>query len=163
MGESAAQRCAWMRPHAVAIFFSTLADNGRTIANDRAAIAKRPGRFPTPAFQAALAPDPGCTCFARPKIRAKGNAMSTKLARSIVPTTETCPNCKGEMMVTEVAPIFFTENLEGVTYRCKGCGSELKRTFKRRSRTWQLIHYNPELPGLRHPFATSRRGTVAVS
>jgi transposase-like protein len=89
--------------------------------------------------------------------------MSTKLAHSIVPTMETCPNCKGEMTVTEVAPILFTENLEDVTYRCKGCGSELKRTFKRRSGTWQLIHYHPKLPSLRHPSAISRQGTDVVS
>jgi len=89
--------------------------------------------------------------------------MSTKLGQSIVPTMETCRNCEGEMTVMEVVAIVFTENLEDVTYRCKGCSSELKRTFKRRSGRWQLIHYNPELPSLRHPSATSRPGTDVVS
>jgi hypothetical protein len=89
--------------------------------------------------------------------------MNTKLAQSIVPTMETCSTCKGEMTVTEVAPILFTENLEDVTYRCKGCGSELKRTFKRRSGKWQLIHYDPQLPSLRHFSAISRRGNDFVS
>jgi transposase-like protein len=72
--------------------------------------------------------------------------MRTKLAHSIVPTMETCPNCKGRMTVTEVTPILFTDDLEDVTYRCKGCCSEMKRTFKRRSGAWQLIRYTPEFP-----------------
>jgi hypothetical protein len=71
--------------------------------------------------------------------------MGTKLAHSIVPIMETCPNCKGRMTVTEVTPILFTDDLEDVTYKCIGCRSEVKRTFKRRSRTWQLIHYTPNL------------------
>jgi transposase-like protein len=65
--------------------------------------------------------------------------MSTKLAHSIVPAMETCPNCKGGMTIAEVIPILFTDNLENVTYKCKGCRSELKRTFKRRSGTWQSM------------------------
>jgi hypothetical protein len=69
--------------------------------------------------------------------------MSTKLAQSIVPTTEACPNCKGEMTVIEVAPILFTDDLEDVAYRCKGCGLEMKRTFKRCLGAWQLVHYTP--------------------
>src|SRR5215510_5801946 len=32
--------------------------------------------------------------------------MSTKLACSVVPTTEICPNCRSEMTITEVTPIF---------------------------------------------------------
>jgi transposase-like protein len=72
--------------------------------------------------------------------------MSANLAHSIVPIMETCPNCNGGMTITEVAPILFTDDLEDVTYRCKGCRSEMKRTFKRRSGTWQLIHYTPKLP-----------------
>jgi type II secretory ATPase GspE/PulE/Tfp pilus assembly ATPase PilB-like protein len=71
--------------------------------------------------------------------------MRTKLAHSIVPTMETCPNCKGRMTVTEVTPILFTDDLEDVTYKCIGCRSEMRRTFKRRSGTWQLIHYTPKL------------------
>ena len=64
--------------------------------------------------------------------RAKGNVMSTKLACSVVPTMEICPNCKSEMTITEVTPIFLADGLENVTYTCKGCRSDMKRTFKRR-------------------------------
>jgi type II secretory ATPase GspE/PulE/Tfp pilus assembly ATPase PilB-like protein len=72
--------------------------------------------------------------------------MSTKLACSIVPTMEICPNCKGEMTISEVTPVLFADDLEDVIYRCKGCRSEMKRTFKRRSGAWQLIRYTPEFP-----------------
>jgi transposase-like protein len=72
--------------------------------------------------------------------------MSMKLAHSIVPTMETCPICKGDMTITEIAPVLFTDHLEDVTYRCKACRSEMKHTFKRCSGTWQSIHYTPELP-----------------
>jgi transposase-like protein len=74
--------------------------------------------------------------------------MSTKLTRSVVPTTEICPNCKSEMTVTEVTPILFADGLEDVTYRCKGCRSEMKRTFKRRSGVWQPIRHTPVFPAL---------------
>jgi transposase-like protein len=65
--------------------------------------------------------------------------MSTNLACSVVPTMEICPNCKSEMTITEVTPIFLVEGLEDVTYRCKTCRSEMKRTFKRRSGAWELV------------------------
>ena len=74
--------------------------------------------------------------------------MSVKLAPSIVPTMEICPNCKSAMTITEIAPILFADELEDVTYRCKACRSEMKRTFKRRSGAWQLVHYTPKLPVL---------------
>jgi type II secretory ATPase GspE/PulE/Tfp pilus assembly ATPase PilB-like protein len=71
--------------------------------------------------------------------------MSIKLVSSIVPSMETCPNCKGEMTVTQVTPILFADHLENITYRCKACRSEMKRTFDRRSGIWQLIRSNPDL------------------
>jgi hypothetical protein len=75
--------------------------------------------------------------------------MTTKLARSVVPTTEICPNCKSEMTITEVTPMLFADGLEDVIYRCKGCRSEMKRTFKRRLGAWQLIRHIPRFPVLR--------------
>jgi RNase P subunit RPR2 len=87
--------------------------------------------------------------FARPDIRwAKGNVMSTKLARPVVPTVEICPNCKSEMTITEVTPILLANGLEDVTYTCKGCRSKIRRTFRRRSGAWQLIRYSPKFPAL---------------
>jgi transposase-like protein len=65
--------------------------------------------------------------------------MSTKLACSVVPTMEICPNCKSEMIITVVTPIFLADGLEDVTYTCKGCRSDMKRTFKRRLGAWELI------------------------
>jgi transposase-like protein len=65
--------------------------------------------------------------------------MSTKLACSVVPSMEICPNCKSEMTITEVTPIFLADGLEDVTYRCKGCRSEMKRTFKQHSGAWELV------------------------
>ena len=72
--------------------------------------------------------------------------MSSKLTRSVVPTIKICPECEGEMRITEVTPTLFADGLEDVTYRCKGCGLEMKRTFKRRLGTWQPIRYIPEFP-----------------
>jgi hypothetical protein len=69
--------------------------------------------------------------------------MSTKLAYSLVPIMEICPNCKCEMTITQVTPILLADGFEDVTYRCKGYRSQMKRTFKRRSGAWQLIRYTP--------------------
>jgi transposase-like protein len=66
---------------------------------------------------------------------------TTLLAKSAVPTVETCPNCKGQMTIAVVAPVLFTDHLEDVTYKCKRCRSEMKRTFKRRLGTWQPVRY----------------------
>ena len=65
--------------------------------------------------------------------------MTVNLAYSVVPTTEICPNCKSEMAITQVMPILLVDGFEGVTYRCKGCRSEVKRTFKRQSSGWELV------------------------
>ena len=65
--------------------------------------------------------------------------MSTKLACSVVPTVEICPNCKSEMTIREVTPILLADGFEDVTYRCKSCRSEMKRTFKRCSGAWELV------------------------
>ena len=65
--------------------------------------------------------------------------MSTKPAYSLVPTVEICPNCRSEMTITEVTPIFLADGFEDVTHRCKGCRSDMKRTFKRRLGAWELV------------------------
>jgi hypothetical protein len=65
--------------------------------------------------------------------------MSTNLACSVVPTMESCPNCKTEMSITQVTPILLIEGFEAVTYRCKACPFEVKRTFKRSSGAWKLV------------------------
>jgi transposase-like protein len=65
--------------------------------------------------------------------------MSFALAHVVVPTTETCPNCKSEMSITRVTPILLVDGFEDVTYRCKRCRSEVKRTFKRHSGAWELV------------------------
>ena len=65
--------------------------------------------------------------------------MSTNLVCSVVPAMEICPNCKSEMSITQVTPILLVDGFENVAYRCKGCRSEVKRTFKRRSGAWELV------------------------
>jgi transposase-like protein len=64
--------------------------------------------------------------------------MSSNLACSVVPTMEICPDCKSEMTITQVTPILLVDGFEDVTYRCTACRSEMKRTFRRRSGTWEL-------------------------
>ena len=49
------------------------------------------------------------------------------------PTTRVCPNCRDEMTVTAVTPILLVGTHNNITYKCKGCGSEMKHTFKRPS------------------------------
>ena len=62
--------------------------------------------------------------------RAKGNVMVSLTVRMRAPpTAEVCPNCQGEMTVTQVRPILFRDGLESVTYKCTQCRSELERTF----------------------------------
>jgi hypothetical protein len=65
--------------------------------------------------------------------------MSTNLGCSVVPSMEICPNCKSEMSITQVTPILLFDGFEGVNYRCKGCRSEVKRTFKRHSGAWEVV------------------------
>src|SRR5262249_12896147 len=57
--------------------------------------------------------------------------MSTNLLSSIKLTVEICPNCKVEMRVSEVSPVLFANHLEKVTYCCKACHAEMKRTYER--------------------------------
>jgi hypothetical protein len=86
--------------------------------------------------------------------------MSTKLACSVVPTVESCPNCKSEMTIKEVMPILLADGFEGVTYRCKSCRSEMKRTFKRCSGAWELVTL-PSFLALR-PEANKKPATGAL-
>jgi transposase-like protein len=65
--------------------------------------------------------------------------MTINLAYSVVPTTEICPDCKSEMAITRVTPILLVDGFENVTYRCKVCRSEVGRTFKRQSGTWEFV------------------------
>ena len=65
--------------------------------------------------------------------------MTISLAYSVVPTTEICPDCKSEMALTRVTPILLVVGFEDVTYRCKVCRSEVRRTFKRQSGAWEIV------------------------
>jgi hypothetical protein len=79
-----------------------------------------------------------------PRIRrAKGKAMNTNPISSVVLTMEICPNCKSEMTITEAGPALLNDHLETITYQCKACRSELKRTFELRSGEWKPIHLSP--------------------
>jgi transposase-like protein len=75
--------------------------------------------------------------------------MSINLPYSVVPTMEICPNCKSEMAIKQVTPILLVDGFEYVTYRCKGCRSEVKQTFKRHSGVWELV--NPQSFLALHP------------
>jgi transposase-like protein len=57
----------------------------------------------------------------------------------VVPTIEICPNCKSEMIVAQVTPTFLADGFEDVVYRCKGCHSDVKRTFKQGLGAWELV------------------------
>ena len=82
--------------------------------------------------------------------------MSTKLAFSVVPTIEICPNCKSEMTVKQITPIFLADGLEDVIYRCKACHSDMKRTFKRCSGEWEVVTLSSFLsPRLRKKIKTA--------
>ena len=83
--------------------------------------------------------------------------MSTNLACSVVPTMESCPNCKSEMSITQVMPILLVDGFEDITYRCKACRFEVKRTFKRRSGAWELV----TLPSFLH-FAHEEKKKTAT-
>ena len=83
--------------------------------------------------------------------------MSTNLACSVVPTMESCPNCKSEMSITQVMPILLVDGFEDITYRCKACRFEVQRTFKRRSGAWELV----PLPSSWH-FAHEAKKTTAT-
>ena len=65
--------------------------------------------------------------------------MTVNLASSVVPTTEVCLNCKNEMAITRITPILLVEGFEDITYRCKVCRSEVRRTFKRQSGAWEIV------------------------
>jgi hypothetical protein len=65
--------------------------------------------------------------------------MTINLAYSVVPATEICSDCKSAMAITGVTPILLVDGFEDVTYRCKVCRSEVRRTFKRQSGAWELV------------------------
>jgi hypothetical protein len=46
--------------------------------------------------------------------------MSSKLTRSVVPIIEICPECEGEMRITEVTPTLFADGLEESPTGAKG-------------------------------------------
>ena len=54
--------------------------------------------------------------------------MNTKLARSVVPTVEICPNCK---RIAEVTPVLFADGLQDVTFasRLPAIRREISATF----------------------------------
>ena len=84
--------------------------------------------------------------------------MSPNLACSVVPTMESCPNCKSEMSITPVMPIFLVDGFEDITYRCKACRFEVKRTFNRRSGAWELV----TLPQVSQPFVHEAKKKTAT-
>jgi DNA-directed RNA polymerase subunit RPC12/RpoP len=57
--------------------------------------------------------------------------MSTRVTSSGAPATIACPNCQSEMIIAQVVPVLFSDDQDAVTYRCKECRSEIKRTFKK--------------------------------
>jgi hypothetical protein len=82
--------------HSCDRFFSTPTDKWRRVIRDRAAVAKRPGQFSTPAFQAVRHPNQGeLVLLASTICWAKGNIMSTNMSRmffaeSHASTSEEC-------------------------------------------------------------------------
>ena len=127
-------------------FSSTLADHRRIMFAIEPLSQSDPANFQLLLFRLA-GTHSRVSLFAAPTFcRAKGNVMSTKLACSVVPTMEICPNCKSEMTIREVTPILLADGFEDVTYRCKSCRSEMKRTFKRCSGAWEPV----TLPSFSH-------------
>ena len=55
---------------------------------------------------------------------------SLKIHIGVPSLTEVCPDCKGEMTVTEVRPLLFVDGVESVTYKCKKCRFEERRMFQ---------------------------------
>jgi hypothetical protein len=46
-------------------------------------------------------------------------------------TSEVCPNCQGQMIVTQLMPILFTDGLESVRYKSLGRRGIARRLVKR--------------------------------
>jgi len=55
---------------------------------------------------------------------------SLKIQMGAPPITEVCPDCKGEMTVTETRSLLFVDGVESVTYKCKKCRFEERRMFQ---------------------------------
>ena|SRR5947209_14969959 len=72
-----------------------------------------------------------CPCIRTGAYRAKGPVMNALTLPQHAPVTRTCPNCQGEMTVTRITPVIFTDGHDDITYHCAACGSELRRTYKR--------------------------------
>ena len=54
---------------------------------------------------------------------------SVRVRMRAPPTTETCPDCQGQMTMTQIMPIPLNDGLASVTYKCTQCLSKLERTF----------------------------------
>src|SRR5262249_39459042 len=80
-------------------FSSTLADHRRIMFAIEPLSQSHPANFQLLLFRLA-GTHSRVRLFAAPTFcRAKGNVMSTKLACSVLPTMEICPNCKSEMTI----------------------------------------------------------------
>ena len=43
-----------------------------------------------------------------------------------------CPQCQRSMTVKQVMPVLFASDLDDMVYGCEDCGTEVKRTIKRK-------------------------------
>jgi hypothetical protein len=43
-----------------------------------------------------------------------------------------CPQCRNAMRIRLVEPVMFAGDLDDMTYRCEACGTEAKRTVRRK-------------------------------
>jgi hypothetical protein len=43
-----------------------------------------------------------------------------------------CPQCHRGMTVKQVTPVLFASDMDDMVYGCEDCGTEVKRTIKRK-------------------------------
>jgi hypothetical protein len=43
-----------------------------------------------------------------------------------------CPQCRQRLAIKHLAPLMFARDIDEIVYGCNECGTELKRTVKRR-------------------------------
>ena len=75
---------------------------------------------------------------------------SLKVRTGSPATTQVCPQCQGQMTLTQITPIWLTDGLESedglesATYMCGQCRSKLEQTY--RAPRFKPVE-NPPYPG----------------
>lgn len=60
------------------------------------------------------------------------NASNDDVLHAVAAAYPACPRCRRRMVVKQVLPVLFADDIDDFLYGCEGCGAEVKRSVTRR-------------------------------